>query len=412
MSMFLRKELASSVVNGLQRPDLPTAPLQSIEALCSATVALAQASEVDAIPPILLDYLAHLVPYDAAHVCLVGPGWQLKLHSTRGWKPRSNGASCRGCLAAASMEPGPDHFFVGWTTVLMADRRSHPGSKPCAGLEHAKSYMIVPLVTGGQTLGLCQVGKQEAGFYTREHVRWAEAVVSQAATALRNARLFKQARHEREELQLLSRHLVDAQEEERRRIARDLHDEASQLLTSLNMQLALLEKSADDPDAVREEVSRLSALVVKVMESVHRLAVGLRPPCLDSVGLVAALTQYCTDLVEEQGLQIEFEPDESLGRLPAVVETAIYRIVQEALLNVTRHARATGARVVLEKRANRLIVMVEDDGVGFDPIASTANGRLGLVGMQERAGALGGRLEIESAPGRGTRLCVEVPCGV
>ena len=156
--------------------------------------------------------------------------------------------------------------------------------------------------------------------------------------------------------------------------------------------------------------TELKGTIDSVLENLHQLATDLRPASLDHLGLVATLRQYTEAFSRQHGLIVQFETvsleDE---RLAPMVETALYRIVQEALTNVVRHAKATRADVLLERQGDRVITIVEDDGVGFDLAAAMRNGRLGLVGVQERAEMLGGALVVESAPGAGTTLFVEVP---
>jgi signal transduction histidine kinase len=240
-------------------------------------------------------------------------------------------------------------------------------------------------------------------------VRLTEALVSQAAVAIQNAWLFQQVRAGRERLQSLSHRLVEIQENERRYISRELHDEAGQALTSLMVSLRLLEREAERPEAIVAGVSELIRMVDGVLENLHRLAVDLRPASLDHLGLVAALRQYTETISDQAGLVTRFETLGPIDRLPLDVETALYRIVQEGLTNVIRHAHATRADVLLERRGDKLIVIIEDNGVGFDLTTALQSGHLGLVGLRERAEMLGGALAVESAPDFGTTLLLEVP---
>jgi two-component system sensor histidine kinase NreB len=236
------------------------------------------------------------------------------------------------------------------------------------------------------------------------------AYTAPAAAAIQNAWLFEQVRSSRERLQALSRRLVEVQEGERRYIASELHDEVGQALTGLTLGLQLVDKKADDAQAVRAEVAEMNRMVERVLEELHRLAMDLRPASLDHLGLAAALRQHVAMVNEKYGLTAKFELVGIRDRLPEDMETALYRIVQEALNNVARHARAKCVDVVLEQREDNLILVIEDDGVGFDPqVTLNKGGRLGLFGMRERAEMLGGQLIIESAAGKGTTLVVEVP---
>lgn len=207
--------------------------------------------------------------------------------------------------------------------------------------------------------------------------------------------------------------VITAQEDERKRIARELHDETSQALTSLMVGLKVLE-ARPELAGMRETLADLRALTGKTLDAVHDLALQLRPSVLDDLGLVPALDRLVADFQRTHGIQAVFETSlRARARLPATVETALYRITQEALTNVARHAAAQSVSLLLEARRGSITLIVEDDGRGFD-VAScmrgTQNDRcLGVFGMRERATLLGGRLTIESTPGSGTTVFVEVP---
>ncbi len=212
--------------------------------------------------------------------------------------------------------------------------------------------------------------------------------------------------------QLLQR-LIGAQEDERKRIARELHDEAGSALTSLLVGLRLLETEACVADGLSERIAELRETCAHTLEGLRRLSAELRPSALDRLGLVPALEQMAADHGRRWGTAVHFQAvglDEIV--LPAEVASSLYRIVQEALTNVARHAQARTVGVLLERRPDAVVLIVEDDGRGFDPHAPAGDEgvHLGLLGIRERAALLGGRLTIESAPGQGTTLFVEIPC--
>jgi signal transduction histidine kinase len=260
-------------------------------------------------------------------------------------------------------------------------------------------------------MGMMVAANVQADFFSQDQVQLAEAVVSQAAVTMQNAWLFEQVRSGRQRLQLLSRHLVEIQENERKYIARELHDETSQALTSLKMGLHSIEQAANGELTIVQPVAELKIQADGILEGIHRLAMNLRPASLDQLGLVEALTSLVQSTRERSGIGARFK---SLGfdqrnRLTEEMESSIYRIVQESLTNIIRHARATCADVILEWREDKIIIIVEDDGVGIDLAAARTYGQLGLVGMQERAEMLGGKLLIDSIPNAGTTLVVEIP---
>lgn len=208
--------------------------------------------------------------------------------------------------------------------------------------------------------------------------------------------------------------VIDAQEAERARVARDLHDQIGQSLTSVLLGLRLVDGSlsteAPDLDDARAHTAEVRALVVQALDEVRKLAFELRPTVLDDVGLVAATRRLVSDLTERVGVQVDVALDglDDDTRLSPEIETVVYRVVQEALTNVARHAQATRATVEISVRSDHARATIVDDGVGFDvgdgPLRS-----LGLAGMRERALLVGGRLEIVSTPEAGTRIVLEVP---
>jgi signal transduction histidine kinase len=270
--------------------------------------------------------------------------------------------------------------------------------------------MGVPLVAGNEVIGIYSLGKKETGFYTDEHLNLAETMAVPAALAIQNASLFEQVRVGRTQLQALSRQLVEVQESERRTVARELHDEAGQALSSLTIGLRLLEREAGRRPALLARIEELKRVAGGVQEGLHRLATNLRPASLDHLGLVAALRQYVEGLNAQGGPAVEFEATGSdRWRLPGDVEAALYRVAQQALTNAITHAQASRISVLLQRRARGAVLVVRDDGVGFCPDEVVAKGRLGLIGMRERAEAVGGRFGVRTAANEGTAVTVEVP---
>ena len=213
-----------------------------------------------------------------------------------------------------------------------------------------------------------------------------------------------------ERLRALSRRLLEVQEEERARLARDLHDDIGQALTALKIQLESLARSGG---AGAARVQECIDTTRHALERVRQLSLSLRPLQLDDLGLVAALRSHLDRQACIGGLTPHFDAAEAPQGIAAEVETACFRVAQEAITNVLRHARAHGLWLRLFTHAGRLALSVRDDGVGFDPEAARRRGdagaRLGLVGMEERVALVGGTLELRSAPGQGTVLLATFP---
>lgn len=217
------------------------------------------------------------------------------------------------------------------------------------------------------------------------------------------------AREYQVRLRQMSSQVLTAQEEERKRIARELHDDTAQALTSVLVRLRLLERSLRD-ERLERKLGELRDLTGATLEGVRRLAIDLRPPMLDDLGLEAALQSHVQDFSQRWPIKATLVGSR-LARLPAEVELVLYRIVQEALSNVAKHAEASEVVVRLTRRGRSLRLLVEDDGRGFDVEAGkdSRDSGLGLFGMEERLALVGGSLRVESAVGEGTRVSAEVP---
>ncbi len=211
-------------------------------------------------------------------------------------------------------------------------------------------------------------------------------------------------------LRELSHALVAAQENERRRIARELHDEASQLLSTLLLRLRLIE-NVQTPAELHQRCGEVIQLAAEAAESIRRMAHQLRPIALDDLGLVAAVQWYVAEYSAREGIQVSFKTQGFVPRFAPEVELAVYRAIQECLTNVAKHARTREASVCVEGNNGILTVTVEDQGCGFD-VSAVQNGgtkTLGLLGMRERIELVGGTIEIKSATGRGTVVRFTVP---
>ncbi len=302
-------------------------------------------------------------------------------------------------------------------TLLVDDiRRECPRLSPeVIAAEGLVCHASVPLIARDRVVGVINVASDLARQFTLEEMALLDSVGRQIGVAVENAGLWEEVkRKEALRGQLLSQ-VIAAQEAERKRIARELHDETGQLLTTLLVGLRTLEQTPSLSDPALRGVAGLKELAKHVYEEIHRLAVELRPNTLDQLGLVRAVESCIREFGERVKLKTDFEASGLEGvQLPGAVEIAVYRLTQEALSNVTKHAAASHVGVILEKRNGALIAVIEDDGRGFD-VEATLNSpsedrpHLGLFGMQERAALLGGRLKIESEYGKGTTVFVEIP---
>ncbi len=381
------------------------------ETLRTASQALTRSLDLDTVLGTLLEHLGHLVPYDTAHILLPRTESQFIVRATGAAGGMAPEAGSTPTMIDVQNSALLARVLAERKSALITDTLLEPELQKLAGTSGRCCWLAVPLIAGGNTIGLCVMSRVEPDTFAAEQVQLVEALAGQTAVAVQNAWLFEQVSTGRERLQALSRRLVEFQEAERRYISRELHDETGQLLTGLKVGLSVLERVSATPAQVAAHIGELRILVDEALENLHRLALRFRPATLDQLGLVAALNDHVQALAEKHALRIELETVGFDGRrLPPVVETALYRIVQEALTNIIRHARASRVQIILDWSGDCVTATVDDDGVGFDVAQAMQSGRLGLIGMQERVEMLGGRLTVESEPGEGTTVVAEVPC--
>jgi signal transduction histidine kinase len=251
------------------------------------------------------------------------------------------------------------------------------------------------------------------GDFSRRVTEWADDEIGELAVAFNGmTEALAQAEVERTEREQLRTQYVNkvivAQEEERKRIARELHDSTGQSLTSLLVGLHNL-KEVEDQAAIPAHIDSLRDVVSRTLDEVRQMAWQLRPSTLDDLGLIIAIQRYINDYQQRFNIQVDFVTRDVDGRLPLEMETVIYRVIQEALTNTIRHAQASNVSVIIDSRVSTLRVIVEDDGVGFVLADKQSAKSLGLQGIRERVALFNGTLTIETEPGRGTSLFIEVP---
>ncbi len=284
--------------------------------------------------------------------------------------------------------------------------------------EGIQSALLMPLVIGYRTLGVVSFGEMRSWEripFTADRLRLCQAMANQAAVAIRNAQLLDAVMKHRKDLRKLSTQLLNAQEGERRRLSRELHDEIGQALTMMSINLAAIEKElpSELAPAIRERLAEATSLVNQTLEQIRELSLDLRPSTLDELGLVPTLRWYVNRYARRLNIEVELEAIDFEERLTPEMETALYRVVQEALTNVARHAQASRVHVRLERKESAVVALINDNGKGFAAekiMGSEAPEHgAGLLGIRERVASLGGSFSIQSGPGRGTRLTIEIP---
>ncbi|MDQ7828476.1 MAG: GAF domain-containing sensor histidine kinase [Armatimonadota bacterium] len=270
-------------------------------------------------------------------------------------------------------------------------------------------HASIPLHTAERVIGVMNLLLSPGRNFSGRELDLLAATGHEMALAAERTRLLAEVRAKEAARGELIERLLTAQEEERRRIARELHDEAGQALTALILNLEMAGREAAEPDATR--LRRLKGIAEQTLGELRRLIYDLRPTVLDDLGLGAAVRWYVREVVEPSGLAVTLDLQGVDRRLPPPAETALFRILQEALNNVLKHAAATRVSVALHVGQDAVRLTVSDDGRGFEvgrPPARPGGG-LGLLGMRERAELLGGQMHVRSAPGQGTTIEVVLP---
>jgi signal transduction histidine kinase len=270
------------------------------------------------------------------------------------------------------------------------------------------SWACAPLKTEGEVIGVYHLGKRGKRSFSSYDLVLMEVIGNVVGSSLSNALLLVNLRHKEAELRRALHRAVELQEEERKRLARELHDEIGQALTSILINLKTLQEEKD-LEASNSRLNDLRTLAARTIEELRRLAMDLRPSALDSLGIVPALRWYTQQCAERTGLDIQFLAAEKYERLAPETEITLYRVAQEGLNNAIRHGRAQKIVLLLERdlSMNAVRLTITDNGSGFN--AAALDRGLGLVGIRERVELLNGNFKIETTPGTGTQLWIEIP---
>ncbi|WP_162909673.1 ATP-binding protein [Aggregatilinea lenta] len=277
--------------------------------------------------------------------------------------------------------------------------------------ESLTTYVLVPLLSKNTVLGALAILSAQPMVLDERNQRLLAGICGQLSVTIENNHLWEELKQkERLRAQLLSK-VVSAQEDERQRISRELHDETGQALTSLLIQLKILERQ-NTLDAMKSQVQEMRNATAQTLQEVRRLAADLRPAALDDLGLIAALESYIEEYTRATDIPVSFKTQHLENvRLPHNVEITLYRVIQESLTNIARHAEATHVEVSLALERSTIRVLIVDNGCGFDierTLGADERG-LGLLGMQERIELISGTLKLESQSGQGTRIQIQLP---
>jgi PAS domain S-box-containing protein len=303
--------------------------------------------------------------------------------------------------------------------ILVEDisKDAHTTDLDLIAAEGIRTLASVPLISKERVLGVINIASHETGKLSPEDVRLLDSIAAQIAIAIENAKLHQEVQRKEEIRGELLKDILSIQEEERRRIARELHDETSQVLASLVASLEVIaDMLPDSVDRAKLTLRKAQALSVSILDEIHKLIYELRPTVLDDLGLVSAIRWLLDNNLTSIGITVNFKTVGRIRRLSSQLETTLFRVIQEAVNNISKHAQARNTHISLHFKKNTVKVRVRDNGTGFDveeAVSSRDRPRgLGLIGMKERVEFVNGTFNIQSSLGSGgTEINIEIPTG-
>jgi signal transduction histidine kinase len=389
---------------------------QELHALSRVSAAISGLWDLDAVLKVALDNILKIMKGTIGGILLVDERNQtLSYHIHQGLSAKyveemrlSLGEGIAGRVAQSGK------------AILLEDistdsRVGHPDLISTEGL---KAFICVPIRAKDSVLGVINVASRRAHRFTSKDLHLLHSIGDQLGVAIQQARLYERLRKARERYRKLTRQILVAQEDERKRLARELHDETSQTLSGLTLQLQALvgmaEKSSDDTELVTR-LKKVQSLAVQVHTEIRRLMVDLRPSLLDTLGLVPAIRQFADTRLRPLNINVSVETTGTERRLAPEIETGLFRVAQGSIGNIIEHSKAKNVTIALEYGDSELVLSITDDGQGFDvsditDVEDSGRGR-GLFSMRERIMLLDGTASVESKIGQGTTVWARVPIG-
>ncbi len=365
------------------------------EALGDTAAALSSTLHLDEVLERILSSVGRVVPHDAASIMLIAEAGAARIVRYQGHRGREQAEDITSYTLEIASMPTLQQMVETGRPIVVPDTRNHPDWTTIAPLKWVRSYVGAPIHLEGEVIGFINLDSKQAGFFTPDHAQRLQAFGDQAAIAIKNAHLYTQA----QEVAALK---------ERQRLARDLHDAVSQTLWSASLLADVLPELWEvDPQEGKESLAELQRLTRGALAEMRTLLLELKPETLTAKPLGDLVKQLCDLLASRTEMQIDLTVTGGCD-LPPDVHVALYRIVQEALNNVMRHASASCLAVTLDCEPEHITLDIADDGQGFDLDAIPA-GHLGVGIMRERAAALGAKLAVESEMGHGTHIHVVWP---
>jgi signal transduction histidine kinase len=328
---------------------------------------------------------------------------QLRVRSATGMPP--------GFGEGVAIAPGQGftgHIFETGEPDILPDVTRSSGVLNRELREKACALWGVPLKMSDRVIGVLIIGFENPYHWLPTELELFRAVADRSALAIDRARMTDALREREMRIVELSGHLLKAQEEERKRISRELHDETGQALMVIRLYLGMLDGTVKTRSG-KAKIGELLAVVDRTIEGIRRIIGRLSPLVLQELGLISAIRKEAKDLAKTAGVQSRVAISDDVGRLDPVIETAIYRVVQESLHNVAKHAQAQNVNIQMEREGETLRLVIEDDGAGIHAVTNPLRPSFGMAGMQERVSTLGGQMKVVSREGGGTKILVTVP---
>lgn len=386
---------------------------QMAETLVETSQMLTSSLDVSVVLDRILEQVGRVVANDVCNIMLI-EGDSTQTVRSRGYEAFDAETFIETFVFPLSGLSVRQQIIATGQPVVVSDVRTDPHWTLPAGAVWLRSYVAAPIILGDEVIGFINVGNSRAGFYDQTHASRLQALGHQAALAFQNARLYEATRVSAEHLKILSRRLLEVQELERRGIARELHDEIGQALTAAKINLQALQKH---PQAVLIEgrLKECVDIINQALQQVRSLSLDLHPAVLDDLGLMPAVRWFVDREAQRGEFNARVSAQDLPDRFPPEIELVGFRLVQEALNNIARHARAKNVSIEFSQDGSDLHLCIRDDGVGFDKETTfqkvMKSDSLGLLSMQERIALLHGRFEINSAPGQGTEIHASIPLG-
>jgi signal transduction histidine kinase len=390
-------------------------PHRDLTALSRVSAALSELRDLDAVLDVALDTVLSVMKGTIGGILLLDE--QTQTLSYRVYRGLSDKYAEEMCLRIGEGIAG--NVVKSGKAVLLEDISSDPDAArhDLISTEGLKAFISVPLRAKDTILGVLNVASRVPHHFTNDDMHLLHAIGDQVGVAIEQAELYEKLKMGRERYQRLAQHILVSREEERKRLARELHDGTSQTLTGLSLSLqALLEMAktyevADD--TFREHLIKIQSLVFQIHNEVRRIIHELRPGLLDTLGLFPAIRRYAEEILQPLGVAVNVEHKGDTHPLQPEIEVGLYRIAQSSIGNIAEHSEAKDVRITLDYKIDQLTMRIKDDGKGFDVRKLTGvdeKGRgSGLFSMKERVRLMGGECSIESHPGRGTTVRVVIP---